>query len=879
MRGDHEILAFNRGVVSRLALSRIDLNKMKFSAEIQRNWMPRALGSMMLRPGLGYLGAFPGQEKLIEFIFSAQDTALIEMSAGQLRVWKDDALVTRPANGSAFTNGTFNTDLSGWTDLDQAGATSIWVAGGFMGLTGDGTNYAIREQQVVAAAGDQAVRIVVTRGSVTIRAGSVSGGTQFLRDTTLGAGTHSIVIPTTGASFFFQFRSRTSRQVLIDSIAIEAAGAMTLPTPYAAADLQYLRAIQSGDVIFLACRGYQQRKIERRSNGSWSVTLYQPVDGPFRVQNTTPTTLTATGLSGNISITASSDVFAPGHVGALFSLTSVGQIVTTSLSAANTFGDPIRITGVGDARAFSIVNSGTFVANLTLQRSVGSPGTWQDVPGETYTGVGSKSYNDGLDNQIIYYRVGIKTGDYTSGTATTTLSYASGSITGVVRITAYISPTSVSAEVLSPLGGLTATDTWAEGLWSDFRGWPSAVAIHDGRLWWCGKDKFNGSVTDAFESFDPDFEGDAGPISRSIGFGPVDSINWLISLDRLVAGTDSMELACRSSALDEPLTPTNFTPKKTGTQGTAAIPAQEIDGSGIFVQRCLSRLYQMSYGNSAREYDESDLTALVPDLCSAGVVGIKIQRQPDTRLHVWLADGTVAVLIIDRTENLLCWVTIQTDGVVEDVAVLPGVEEDAVYYAVRREVQGVVVRYLEKWALESEARGGVTNKIADSFVMGSGSSVSAPHLINRQVTIWADGNDVGTAIVDGSGNVALPGTYASVCVGLFYEAIFKSTKMAYVVPPGKSGLHTSKRLNALGLVLVDTHAQGVQFGQRLDELNDMPQVEDGFEIDVNQVWSEYDKDVVPMDGSWDNDARLFLRAASPRPATVTSAVITMANHS
>lgn len=877
MRGDDQILAFNRGVVSKLALSRIDLTKLKFSAEVQNNWMPRALGSMMLRPGLGHLGSVAGPERMIEFLFSATDTALVEMSANLMRIWKDDVLVARSAATAVVTNGTFNTDLTGWTDLDQAGATSAWVAGGFMGLTGDGTNYAIREQQITASPGSQALRIVVSSGAVIIRAGSSSGGTQFLRDTTLGVGTHSIVIPTTG-NFYFQFRSRLARQVLVDSITIEGAGALTLPTPYAAADLKYLRAIQSGDVIFLACRGYQQRKIERRSNGSWSIALYQPDDGPFRVQNVSPTTLTPTGLSGNITIAASSDVFAPGHVGALFSLTSVGQIVTSSLSAANTFGDPIRITGVGDARAFSIVNSGTFVATLTLQRSIGDVGSWQDVPGETYTGVGSKSYNDGLDNQIIYYRVGIKTGDYTSGTATTTLSYASGSITGVVRITGYTSPTSVSAAVLQSLGGTGATNNWAEGQWSDFRGWPSSVAIHDGRLWWSGKDKFNGSVTDAFESFDQDFEGDAGPISRSIGFGPVDSINWLLSLDRLVAGTDSMELACRSSALDEPLTPTNFTPKKTGTQGTAAIQAMELDNSGIFVQRCLSRLYQMDYG-SAREYAEEDLTALCPDLCKVGIVGVKIQRQPDTRVHAWLEDGTVAVLVLEKTENLLCWVTVETDGFVEDVAVLPGIDEDAVYYVVRRTVNGVDVRYLERWAMEDEARGLVVNKIADSFVTGSGSVIAAPHLVGKQVTAWADGLDVGTFTVDGSGNVTLPQAYGFVCVGLPYEAIFKSTKLAYVVAPGKSGLHSKKRLSAIGLILVDTHAQGIQYGQHLDQLNDLPLTEGGAPIDVDSIWDEYDEEVTAMDGDWQVDARLYLRAASPRPATVTSAVIIMSNHS
>jgi hypothetical protein len=45
------LLAFNRGLQSRLGLARIDLERTALAAEVQTNWMPRSLGSMMLRPG------------------------------------------------------------------------------------------------------------------------------------------------------------------------------------------------------------------------------------------------------------------------------------------------------------------------------------------------------------------------------------------------------------------------------------------------------------------------------------------------------------------------------------------------------------------------------------------------------------------------------------------------------------------------------------------------------------------------------------------------------------------------------------------------------------------------------------------------------------
>src|SRR5690606_29970039 len=119
----------------------------------------------------------------------------------------------------------------------------------------------------------------------------------------------------------------------------------------------------------------------------------------------------------------------------------------------------------------------------------------------------------------------------------------------------YTSETSVSAVVIKSLGGVNATEDWSEGMWSDFRGWPSAPVLHQGRLWHMGKGYEVGSVSDAYESFDDTVEGDAGPIIRTIGSGPVDNIFWAMSLKRLMAGTASSVVVAQSSSLDEPLTP------------------------------------------------------------------------------------------------------------------------------------------------------------------------------------------------------------------------------------------------------------------------------------------------------------------------------------
>lgn len=885
-RGAQELLAFNRGRISRKALARLDVKRTAMSAEMMTNWLASELGGMSLRPGLGHVGMLASAASIaVPFVFSTTDRAVIELAPTEMRVWIGDQLLTTPAVAPTITNGEFTSNLTGWTDADEAGGTSVWVTGGYMGLTGNGTNSAIRYQQVTVTSPGSTYRIAieVQRGPVTLRIGSTASDDDYFTETQLGTGAHSIAFVPSG-DFFIQLSSREKYQSLVEYVAAHATNVpVSLFVPWSSdVELRALRFSQSGDVIFVAGAGLQQYRIERRANNSWSVVKYEPNDGPFRVENTTSTTLTASGLSGGVTITASRALFKQTQVGGLLSINSIGQTVTSALLAQNTFSNSIRVVGVGSAgRRFAIVITGTFTATINLQRSFDNL-TWQDVDAPySWTAPASTTYYDELENQIVYYRIGIKTGNYTSGTANVTLSISSGSIRGVVRITGFNSATSVDAVVLSELGGTSATDRWAEGAWSERRGFPGSVALHDGRLWWAGKDRIWGSVTDDYESFDPDFKGDAGPIARTIGFGPVDTINWLLSLDRLMAGTAGSEVSFRSSSFDEPLTPTNFTPKESGTQGSAGVAAVKVDNNGVFVQRCGRRLYQLAYDIAQSNYVLDDLSAFVPEIGSPSIVRVAVQRQPDTRIHCVRSDGTVALLLFNKAENILCWSDVETDGRVTDACVIPGDEEDAVYYAVTRLVDGVETARLERWALGSEAVGAAITKAADAFVYAAASSGTLSgldHLEGETVVLWGDGKDQGTAVVSG-GAVSFPEACTHRVAGLPYTARFKSSKLAYMAAQGTSALGAKKKIDRLGVILSDTHAQGLQYGQSFDRLDDLPLMEQYAAVNGDSIHADYEEPLFEFPGDWATDSRLCLQAAAPRPCTVLAAIIEMRTNS
>jgi hypothetical protein len=808
-----------------------------------------------------------------------------------------ETLVTRAAVSTTITSGDFSSS-AGWTLTTSGAGSSATVSGGQLHLDMPTTGgVASATQAITVAAPDQNVRhgfrIVVDRGPVLFSAGTTLGGVDYISQQTLETGTHSLAFTPTGGTVYIKLETISAQEKLVDSISIDASGALELPTSWTASDLPYVRFTQSGDVVFVACQGQKQKRIERRGVYSWSVVDYKADDGPFQAPNVSDITLTPSALTGNISLTASRPFFSSSFVGCLFRLFSAGQSTNDSIAADPAFGATIRVTGVGTSRTFAYAITGTWTGTITLQRSIES-----DTSGftavATFTTNQAGSFTDDLDNSIAWYRIGFDSGGHASGTAVLALTYASGGAAGVCRVTAYTSTTVVSAEVLSSFSNTTATLDWSEGDWSDVVGWPSSLAFHDGRLWFAGRDKIWGSVSDAYTSFDIDTEGDAGPINRSVGFGPVDTINWLLPLGRLIVGRQGAETSVRSGSFDQPLTPTNFTLKDCSTQGSAPVGAVKIDTRGVFVQQSNRRVFELSFSTDSQDYNAHDLTRLNPDIGQDGFVDLDVQRQPDTQLHFIRGDGLVAALLHDPEDQVEAWWRIETDGEVESVAILPGQLENRVYYSVLRTINGSSKRFLEKLARRDQSYGLPEARCADCHIYYSGSAVTTitglTHLEGESVVVWGwntvtpftatlpdgssvtVGKDLGTFTVASGQITGLGSAVTNAVVGLTYSATFKSAKLAYAAQMG-TALNQSKKIDTLGLILANTHNQGLECGQSFALMDDLPLVEEGETVDTNTVWEAYDQMMFTLPGNWTTDARLCLRATAPRPAMVLAAVV------
>lgn len=909
--------SFATGVVDKGVLPRTDLQVMQLAAEDQTNLLCLATGRGFMRPGTEYLGRTRNDTvaKVRPFVFGAADACLLEFGDDTLRFWVDDALVSRPSVVSAVTNGSFNSAV-GWTNGSTTGATASVTGGRLSLLASAKGSVALFKQQVATSTPniEHALRIEVLRGPVTFRCGSSEGGDQYISETVLKTGTHSLAFLPTGA-YWVQIEADEPTAKLVESITIESAGILVLPTPWGEADLSLIRTAQSADVVFAACNGKKQRRIERRgargAGRSWSIVEYAPSNGPFSVGRTSSARLKPGVLQGSGTLNASQPFFRPEHVGTLFRLTHTGQQIAQTLAGEDQYTDPIEVTGINnsdatdgadvfDEREWTWAVTGSWSGTMKVFRSFDGPDfgfkPYRLDKSSSTIGLGTNATGANTDddnNASVWYKMGFEGGTYGSGAATVSIVYAGGGGSGICRVIEYVSPTQVSIDVIKPFKGYAYTSDWQEGQWSDVQAYPSAVALFEGRLWWAGADRFWGSVSDDFENFDEEFEGDAGPINRVVATNGVNDTQWIMPLQRLVLGTEGTETTARSSSFDEPLTPTNTTLKDASTIGSAPVDPARVDGRGLFVDRSGQSLFELVIDADTVDYASSEITKLVKDWFSVGVEGLAVQRRPDTRIWVWLSDGSAMCIVYEPREQIAAFIPIETDGVIESVAVLPQLAQDRVYAIVARQVGNGTIRSLERLALDSEARPGAVCKIMDCGIAFSNTPSSATvgglgHLVGRSVVAWADGAPI-TEIVNGqeiareftvaaNGTITLPQPAGVGFVGLPYEWRYKSGRLAYGANGGTSMIK-DKRVSELGLILTDYARAGIRYGGTFDEsvrpMNQLSILRDGAPAPAIVSGDVDDESHVVLNAGWDLDSRVCLKGSSPFPVSLLGMVMTV----
>lgn len=881
------MVSFSGGEIGLEAQARIDLDLYPTTAEVMENVLPTMRGSMIKAPGTEYIGTVDVADTdgaiVRPFIFNVDQTRILEIVENEIRLVDGNAYVELV--GGAATVGTP-------TNNGSTGSATVGVAGTtvtFSTVTGGEARavYEVTSGALVATT----FSFEIQRRPLKISVGTTSSATDILSEITLDPGQHIITILPTATTYYIRVRLEEVGKAKLLAMTRKAAGALVIPTPWAASELRSLRFEQSNDVIWIYHPDYRTRVLERRGDTSWSLRLFRPTTGPFEVMNTSTTTFTPSGVDGSVNVTASKSFFTSDSVGQLIQIEHQGQTERLDATSLDQASDSIRVIGIDSGRAFNVTIFGTFVGAVKLQRSFGNEVDWLDYA--TYSSATTATINDDLDNQIVYYRLICSA--YTSGTIECILNYSGGSTTGRGEIVEYTSATVAVVEVYETFGSNTSSARWNVGSWNEVDGYPAAGQISESRHWLVRDDRVWASVADDYENMLIGSEA-ADAIARTIGTGDVNAAQWIEMGTRVVIGTSGSEVEVLSNEYNERITFLNMNARPIGDDGSADAQAVRAGKRIIFIDRTRARLLQAYFDADTATTDTDNLVRLHEKIAGEieqdsgdGFVELAYQRMPEPRLWAVRSDGQLAVMLYAPKEGIYAWGRIRAanDGIFKSVCVIPGTPEDRVHVLVEREIDGETVLYHERFALNkfplvADADGNFSAPKAwrlqcASVTSGAAATVFSglEHLEGETVSVWADGRDGGEYTVS-SGLITLDTAAEYVIIGLKYRGKWKSSKLAFGARNG-TALTQDKSVGRLGVCIHETPIGVLKYGRSFDAIDanggDELEIEfsDGIIMDAPVILKTQDNNL-PFEGVTEIDPRVCLVMDGPAPVTVLALV-------
>jgi len=148
--------------------------------------------------------------------------------------------------------------------------------------------------------------VVLPHGPITRRP-----GTYFVAEVkTSSAKTRLIPFSfSTEQTYVLEFGNQYIRFYKDDGQITSGGSAYEISSPYTTAQLFDLKFAQSADVMYICNENHPVKKLSRTGHTSWTLADVDFTDGPYLDSNTSSTTMTPSGTTGSITITASSSTF------------------------------------------------------------------------------------------------------------------------------------------------------------------------------------------------------------------------------------------------------------------------------------------------------------------------------------------------------------------------------------------------------------------------------------------------------------------------------------------------------------------------------------------------------------------------------------------
>jgi len=639
--------------------------------------------------------------------------------------------------------------------------------------------------------------------------------------------------------------------------------AYEISTNFDYTDLSHIKYVQNADVIYFATPNVRPQKLERYGHTDWRMSDVDFQYGPLLDENTNINyEVTPSAVTGTITLTANTGIFDTDHVDSVWGITGTMK-ETANIGAENTFTSDIVVDG-GESPFISL--NGTWVGTVTVQRSLDNGSTWLDY--YQYTSNITVSYEEIQDG--VRYRVGIKSGDYTSGTVNAEVGKVN--YTGFAKITAVSGTTVASGTVTRELPSTDATYKWSEGAWSDLNGWPSSVAFYEERLIWAGNDYRPQTVwssqVDDYENYLAGTTDDDAYVFSLVS-NDINTLHSMVNSGQyLHIFTLGGEWSFGSSSAST--TPTNANAIRETTVGSTNIQALPIGHVLLYLQKNGRKLMQRSYTYENESWISIEISKLSEHLLKDGITEMSYCRQPDNILWMTTASGDLISATYEPQEKILAFAKHSTQGEFESICSIPSSDRDELWAVVKRTTSSGVTRYVEQFQTTE------WNDIGDSCYLDSaieynGTAATtfsgADHLEGLSCGITLSGAVHPNVTVSG-GSFSLQYDRRDVMLGLTYDAILETMPLEINL---KSGTSQSKKKRVANVNIRVKDSLGFEIGSTESNTAPIPlRTSADFMDQAPGLKSDWYEFFIP--GGHKKDFSIYCKSSQPVPISILSLV-------
>jgi len=386
-----------------------------------------------------------------------------------------------------------------------------------------------------------------------------------------------------------------------------------------------------------------------------------------------------------------------------------------------------------------------------------------------------------------------------------------------LKITAFTSTTVVTAKLLGePFVGLEAVTAWRLGYWSDTTGYPGYGCFYQDRMWLGGSnsypDVFAGSVVGDYENMAQTSENgevlDTHAVVGRLNSRRLSRIKWLVGSNKgLLMGTGSQEYVLTAAdGSGKTITPGNAKVDDSSSRGSSDTEPVPIDNQVLYVQRSGRTVREFAYQYEADGYKSPSMSMLASHLGISPFVKMVYAAEPYSIVWMQRLDGSVVGLTYNRDENVVGWHRHDfAGGIVESMSVMPAANQlqDTLWMVVRRVVNGVTKRYIEKLTRFWDFDMTITDAhFVDCGLRYTGAPITTVYGLQHlegmgDVYGLADNIPIGPLDVTG-GKVVLDQEASNIVIGLGFDALGETSRLENGAADG-TALGKEKRINNISV--------------------------------------------------------------------------------